>query len=489
MKKIYFSLLISLSFAFYSCAPLTPEDGSPAANKLVNQFVYDAMSNYYLWADGVNSKQPNSNKPQDYFQTLLSSTDKAQGWSFITDDAQSLVAEFSGTPKEFGFVIAFGKINGKSNEYFALIEYVYPNSPAANAGLKRLDMLTAIDGKPITQENYEKFYGNETITITRYKAIPSTSGFSGSYEDIQITPATIETNPVLYTNVYEIGGKKIGYLFYTSFISNYNNDLYSVFANFKQNGVSDVIIDLRYNHGGSVTAAVYLASLLAPRNVVESKTNYVIMNYNSYLNNYFDAEKISRTYKLGEYGSKEKNPIDANLNLQKVYIIATSDSYSASELTIHCLRPFMDVIHVGDSTGGKYTASWTIHAYDENYGMPFYKAETLTKSNKNLLYKWAIQPIVAIYADKNKQDFLADGCLIPNNEITEGNGYVEGWREIGDTDDTLLGEALYLISGDENYKPAKPQAVKGKNMQRAKTELFNLDNPKDTKKRAVWIDK
>ena len=466
MKKYYFSLIILLPLLFGSCGGSDSQD-----NEKVNQFVYDGMSSYYLWADGMKNKKPSDGDPKKYFDGLLNSTDKAQGWSFITDDIQSLVAEYAGTPKEFGFALA-GVRTDKPGELYVIIKYVYPNSPAANAGLKRLDLITAIDGEAITQANSSKLFGNNKITITKMT--------DGATKNVDLTPAVINTNPVLHTSIHTYGSKKIGYLFYTSFISNYNESLFQAFNYFKQEGVTDLVVDLRYNHGGAVSAAVYLASLIAPRSDVEAGKTYVKMNYNDNINDII--------YKLGEYGQSDKNPLNANLNLNKVHIIATDDSYSAAELTIHCLRPYMNVVHIGSNTGGKYTASWTIHAYDENYGMPLYKESSLNKSDKDALYNWAIQPIVAIYTDKDNKDFSAKGYLVPNSEIIEGFGYVSGWREIGDPKDVLLGEALYQITGDNSLKPTQPSGVAGMGTQHPKSNIIEFDNPKETKKRAVWID-
>ena len=476
MKKYYFSLIILLPLLFGSCGKSDSKN-----NEKVNQFVFDGMSYYYLWANEMLNKKPSDGDPKKYFDGLLNSTDKAQGWSFITDDIQSLVAEYAGTPKEFGFALA-GVRSDKSDELYVIIKYVYPNSPAANAGLKRLDLITAIDGEAITEANTAKLFGSNKITLTKRT--------DGVTKNVDLTPAVITTNPVLHTSIHTYGSKKIGYIFYTSFISNYNESLFQAFNHFKQEGVTDLVVDLRYNHGGAVTAAVYLASLIAPRNDVEAKKTYVKMNYNNYVNDIYDSStSMSRIYQLGDYYQPSKNPLNANLDLKNVYVIATNDSYSASELIIHCLRPYMNVVHIGSNTGGKYTASWTIHAYDENYGMPLYKESSLTKSDKDRLYNWAIQPIVAVYTDKDNKDFSAKGYLVPNSEIKEGFGFVSGWREIGDPQDVLLGEALYQITGDNSLKPTQPSGVAAiGGTQRSEDTMLKLDNPKETKKRAVWID-
>ena len=453
-------------------------------NAIVSQFVYDGMSTYYLWADEMTSKEPaaNDTDPTKYFQSLLNSTDKKQGWSYITNDVQKLLAGFSGEPKSFGFSVGFEAVN--ATEYVAFIQYVFPNTPASNAGLKRTDFIGKINGQPITENNYRILYGNETAKFTMYKK-DSGNKFVDDKE-ITLTPAVISTDPVLYKEIFEINGKKIAYLFYTDFIQNYNNSLYDAFSEFKQAGVTDLILDLRYNHGGALSAAIYLSSLIVPKTEVEKKSPFAIMSYNSLINRVFDRENISRVDSLGVYDSpRERNPLDANLNLNKVYIIATEDSYSASELVTFCLKSYVNIVHIGGNTGGKYTASWTIHPYDETLGLPIYDAAKLPNDYKTKLKNWAMQPIVGRYTNCNNEDFSVPGYLVPDHSLKEGGGDIDYLVPLGDTNDVLLGQALYLITGDASYKPA--QQVLG----RAginKTTSIPLHNPNDVRKEAVILD-
>ncbi|MDR2840035.1 MAG: hypothetical protein LBV75_02040, partial [Paludibacter sp.] len=323
MKKASILILMSIIAILSSCEN-TIEPLSNEANKLVNEFVYDGMSLYYFWESEMTGKKPGTQNSMQYFDGLLNSTDKQHGWSFITDDAKALQAQFGGNPVDFGYELAFGYVDSTKTSVFAVVEFVYPNSPAANAGLQRCDVITKIGGTTLNLSNYMLLLGRDAITITYYKSDPS-QNFTAS-----LAPATIETNPVLYTNIYEYNGHKIGYIFYTSFIANFNTALYQKFSEFKQAGITDLVVDLRYNRGGSISAAVYLASLIAPRNVVENQSVYTSLNFNDYLNNYYGSK---RSYQLGTYETRFQNPLTANLNLNKVYIIATEGSYSASELT------------------------------------------------------------------------------------------------------------------------------------------------------------
>jgi len=448
----------------------------------VSQFVYDGLSTYYLWADYMTNKKPTIRDvdPEKYFERVLYTTDTQNGWSWITDDVSELLADFQGEPLAFGYSLAFAT-TAIEGEYYAVVKYVFPNTPAANEGLIRKDLIGKINGQPITDNNWQLLYGSTPVNLTIYKLTAT-----GVVQDrtVNIAPVPIKTDPVLVDSVYQIGGKKIGYLFYTDYITNYNNRLYDVFSQFKQAGVTDVVLDIRYNHGGGITAATYLSSLIAPAASVKAKSPFVGLSYNNFLNQYFDRNKWSRTDSLGVYGKTEQDPLLANLNLNKVYIIATGDSYSASELTTFCLRPFMNVVHIGGNTGGKYTASWTLHAYDEELGVTVYGSDDLTATEKIELKDWAMQPIVAKYTDRDNRSFENPGYLAP--DISESEGYINDWKPLGDTSDRLLGQAIYSITGDVSYKPATNSLRSAGMVRSVSTHRFT--KPNDPRRKSVILD-
>jgi len=456
MKKhfIPFFVAMGLALSFSGCSKDETEELKETP-QIVSQFIYRGMSLSYLWAKYIVGKKPNqqTSNPKEYFENLLYPLDLENEWSWITDDVEELLADFSGESNDaFGFSPTLLWEDETQTTLVAVVRYVFPNTPASEAGLVRGDIITHINGEPITLSNYSTLFGS-TTTVT-FKVYDQ---FFDNSRDIPITPRKISTDPVLYTHVYNYPeqGKKIADLFYTEFISNYNQSLYNAFAKFKQEGVTDLIVDLRYNPGGDISAATYLGSLIAPRTEVENKSVFTILSYNPWINAFFDKEGISRSDSLGVYREKvELNPLDANLNLNNVHILATNFTYSASELTTFCLRPYMKVVHVGESTGGKYTASWTIHAYntfpDKNgydRAITVYDEIELTEEEKFSLKNWAMQPIVATYTDKNGKDFLNPGYLIPDYPVASQENNPSTWVAIGDSTDYLLSEAILLITG------------------------------------------
>ena len=248
-----------------------------------------------------------------------------------------------------------------------------------------------------------------------------------------------------------------------------------------------MVLDLRYNPGGGLDAASYLVSLYAPEADVKNKTVLTTLTYNKYVNSIYDKNKWNRSSKLGEYNKKEEqNPLEANIDLDKVYVIATNKSASASELITFCSRAIMgeaNVVHIGGKTSGKYTASWTIHPYDDDLGQPIYEAKKLSASQKNIFKNWAMQPIVAVYTDKDGKDFIDPGYLNPNYPLEEGFGNIANWKPIGDEEDVFLGQALYLITGDESYKPVEPTATRS-----SQKQMIELKSGRDDAKPLLLND-
>lgn len=273
---------------------------------------------------------------------------------------------------------------------------------------------------------------------------------------IILTACPSKKDSIDNTNQY-----KIGYLFYTDFIDQFNPQLNEAFARFKAAGVTDLIIDLRYNHGGSLAAASQLASLIAPISVVNSKQIFTRLDFNSFLNSIYSPTGDNEI-KLGiDYTNIQEPPLNlaANLNLKTVYIIATSDSYSASELLTFCLRPYMKVVHIGEGTGGKFTASQTITPYD-NYGgrtRKLYDVLTLSQGAKDSLKNWGMQPIMAIYKDSKNNDFSTQGKLIPDVPVTSRENDRTAYKLIGDLSDYLLNTAILKITGVSSVSAAQEE--------------------------------
>ncbi|HKJ42230.1 MAG TPA: PDZ domain-containing protein, partial [Sunxiuqinia sp.] len=170
MNKIVKLLFVGLivSFVFYSCSknndsvvPETTTDttstsgtNSISADTIaINKWISESMIQVYLWNDLIPKvnyqKEPN---PTAFFYKMLNKP--IDRWSFITNDYASLNAEFSGVPETMGYDPAFYRYSNSDKSVFIVIDYVYPGSPAAEAGLKRGDIIVSINNNPLNTSNY-----------------------------------------------------------------------------------------------------------------------------------------------------------------------------------------------------------------------------------------------------------------------------------------------------------------------------------------------
>ena len=256
-----------------------------------DRWIDDTMRVWYYWYEDI----PNTNKlnyftaPITFFKSLLSSKDGKNGTPYSTiDTLQAVTRSIPYTDYSYGFQFTTNRVENNDTALYAHVLYVASNSPAAEIGLERGEWIMEMDGKPITQKNYAKLYGNGTmnLTIGYYDAAADTIL---AYETTrQIASArAINDNPVHYANVYELGANKIGYLVYNHFSSGatsgdneYDNDLRKAFQYFASNQVNQFILDLRYNNGGQLSCAELLCTMLAPASALGQTLGY--LEYNSH---------------------------------------------------------------------------------------------------------------------------------------------------------------------------------------------------------------
>lgn len=398
-----------------------PDVASEAEN--IPEWIYEEMSFFYYWNGDIPDEEPSGDEePEPYFNSLLNSTDQ---FSYISDDAEALKEEISGTIVAMGFSSAFGVFTN-SDALFAVVEYVYPNSPADAAGLERGDIIIEINGEDLNDDNYLELTSNDgfSVTLGRYNG----SYISSTKEIIDIGTGIIELNPVIHYEVKEVENIKVGYLVYVDFIAGEDdiwlNNLGDALAYMQQQDVSELVLDLRYNPGGEVSVAKYLASALAPASVVDGAEILVNFQYNDVLQEYFLDRQGTDSPNLNVRFSENEN----NLNLTNLYVLTTGGTASASELVINGLKPYMNVVIIGEPTYGKFYGSYLL--YDES---------DPPKHN------WAIAPVVLKYANVNGVTDFVNGL---DPDVYLQDNMLEA-KPFGDDSDPLLAAALTMIAGGD----------------------------------------
>ncbi len=391
----------------------------------INTFIEDVMTDVYLWYKEVPSidirYEPD---PKAYFEKLLYHEDK---WSIVTDDIEALESSFEGVETSFGYSLAFGRFSN-TGDIFALVEFVYPNTPASEAGMERGDIIVQMNNADITDDNYTDLLYEKNITISL--GILGDEGISVDTNSIDLTARELNLNPVLITDIIEHEGHKIGYLFYAQYISNYNTSLDSAFRYFSDEGVSDLVVDLRYNPGGSTNAAQHLCSSVAPLSVVNSKETLVTFQWNDKYQEYWESENITSQLKVSF-----TDTTSVKMGLDKLHILTGQGTASAAELTITGLKPYMNAVTVGETTYGKYTASITLKPED------FYENSRYYRDFEN----WGVQPIVLRYANSLGETDFKNGF---QPDIPAEDDLFSG-IPLGDKQDPLIKAAIEDITGTE----------------------------------------
>ncbi len=435
MGKIFFLLLL-LAGIISGCKDESvpePDPGTdtdtipeeaPELTQKVNQFIEDAMTDVYLWYD----KMPDIDiryefDSKEYFDKLLYTDDK---WSYITDDISAFENSLEGKETSFGYSLTFGRFSN-TGDIFGIVEFVYPNTPAAEAGLKRGDILMELDNADITDDTYMELLNGETINVTL--GVLGDNGISPG-QSVAMTSKELNLNPVVETKIIEHGGHKVGYLLYAQYISNYNTSLDTVFQSFIDNQVTDVVVDLRYNPGGYTTAAQYLCSSIAPLPVVNNNSTLVTFQWNDKYQKYWEEQNDNSQLEVGFLSN-----VPVKMGLDHVYILTGTGTASASELTITGLKPYMNVTTVGETTYGKYTASITLKPED------FYNNASYYKDFDN----WGLQPIVIRYANSQGVTDFKDGF---EPDIPVEDDLFAG-IPLGDIQEPLLKAAIEDMTGTE----------------------------------------
>ena len=353
-QHLKYLLLVIYGSTFISGCSLLGDDDRPCftspascSTEDYNQYVYDTMKSCYYWydeADPFNHIDPKDTiaypTPQSLIDVLkFSSLDRFSG---VGSSAVQNQFYGEGIFLGVGLRLLTDETTGDVN-----IAYTFVNSDAYTQGILRGERIVEINGVPANNLSGDAWsdawgpreVGNEVTLLVE--------AADSSQRVVTVSKSLISINSTQNSQIINNGTSKVGYLHFTNFLgSTAINDLNTTFANFANNNVSDLIVDLRYNGGGRVSTASHLGSLIGGDKTSNSLFSKLIYNNNPQgFNGYTEST----------FFSTQANA----LNLSRVIFITSGSSCSASELVINSLipNPDIEVVVVGSASCGKPVGS------------------------------------------------------------------------------------------------------------------------------------
>ncbi|MRH99930.1 hypothetical protein GH721_05220 [Kriegella sp. EG-1] len=482
MKKPLY-LLLSISIFITSCKknddqPVTPEENEDVViENEANDFTWKAMNSFYIWQDEVieldedrfadendyNTFLNNFSAPNILFSSILSPKDR---FSAIVDDYDLLFNFLSGVFKTNGVEYVLTRPPEGGNRIVGVVRYVVAGSDAAENNIKRGDIFYAVNGTElfaetdsdgfITSSNLD-LLDPDTFTLN-FAEITEENLTVPNDVNIELTKAEITENPILVSKTLEVNGIKIGYLMYNSFPFGSDIELNNAIGALKNENIDELILDLRYNGGGSGQTAQRLCSMITGQFTGE------LLGKDTW-NSKWDEIFGSEDYFVDKI---DETPLN-HLNLDKLYVIATDDTASASEYVMNNLTPYIEVIHIGDVTVGKNQLSVTLLDNETQDGGPVGQPNlelpyialseelgftTLEDANPN--HKYALQPIVGLAENSAGFGEFTDG-LQPDYFLTEVLGNL---GQLGEQGEPLLDLAIEKITGTSSKSLKAPISEK-----------------------------
>lgn len=439
-----FKLLFNLFFLILvASACQEKEDSDPIENERresrngkINQWIQNLMDQGYYWLEEMNQPIAIDADPEEYFEALLNRpTDR---YSAIFPNYDEIANQLQGIQREAGYEFLLARESQDNENVLAFISYVKNGSPAKDAGLRRGDIITQINGTTLNLNNFRSLLKaiseSHSLSYLRYNEE------ADQYEpqpEVSLQTIQLSENPNFLDTIYTVENQKIGYVVYHFFArgipgqeDRYDRQMDDIFAKFKSEGINSLILDFRYNGGGSLASTLNLASLIAPN--VTPEDVFLEQKYNSFLTQFeeFQDDKL-------EFISKSQN-LGPILNGNRVYILTSGRTASASEMIINGLKPYMDVKLIGTTTEGKNVGS------------------ALLQDTENPDNDYGMLPIITMLFNSNGESDFIEGFQPDIEAIELTQRFL---APLGDTREFLLSLAIQDITGvsSENTRRSQVQ--------------------------------
>ncbi len=330
-------ILMLLVISFSGCKK---DDTGPAVVE-ENEALLEVMDAWYYYYKHMPDVDASSYEtPYDLLEAVRYLPNDR--WSYI-DTWEKFFAYYNDS-KYYGYGFGSAWSGGK-----LYVSFVYRKTQMYEQGVRRGWILDAInDTKLQPGMSLNQMLGSNQAGVTNtFRFIKPDS----STVDLSLSSQEVTINSVVHAEVIERPNHKVGYFMLQNFTSPTVRELDSIFTMFIAENINELVLDLRYNGGGSAGVANYLASMIGGNKVAGKP--FTIYSYNDK-----QAATSDTTHNFMNVNNK--------LNIDRLITICTRGTASASELVINSLKPFMPVYIVGNDTYGKPMGSH-VWNYDNLY--------------------------------------------------------------------------------------------------------------------------
>lgn len=386
-------------------------------------WIDSVMREDYLWFE----EMPSFNElnyfiaPQAFLDKVKSSKDN--GFSKVDSIYQT-------APAGYGFSYSLSKVPDNDTAYYAMITYVEPESPAYEAGLQRGDWIMSVDDDFITRKCEKILQEGEDrkLNVGKYQVRTETDEEGKEVTITEVVadrtanlPATRPVEKALTPVQTYLPTWKAAYLVYNEFNPSQDEVLRQFTQQYRKNGAEHLILDLRYNNRGEIDNMQLAASLLAPADKLGSTLASL----------YYNSKKTHKNRELTLDSQLLQN--GQNLNLQRLFVLTSTTTAGMAEMLINGLRPYMQVVLIGENTKGEYVA---------------------TEGFKNPSFQWEVRPAVcevynaldeAVYTNGFEPDVKVNALADPATVLPLGN-----------SKEALLSIALGMIDGSIEIPSTEP---------------------------------
>jgi len=454
MKKIK-TLLWTFTVLFMVTSCFEDSDDNIVITGEAKDFIWKGMNYFYIYGNDVPNLRNETfgisglanrydttpeyedflsdfSSPEEIFEALVFDAGSTDKFSTIFSNLFQAIDLFNGTSETNGMLrLFFFQIN-ESGPFYVRIGLVLNGSNADLAGVERNMVISGVDGTTFTSEedvlallsqstmtlNFSDYNDNGTEDTSDDTVTPNG-------QTATVTREVFTDNPVHRTEVITANNETIGYIMYNSFRDNFETELNNAFAQLQAANVQHLVLDLRYNGGGAIVTAARLATMISGESPsqVFSKA-------------FFGPNRLGENRNFNFDNTLGNGTAVNTLNLDKVYVLTTNASASASELIINSLRPYIDVVQIGTTTTGKTTINTLV------FDSPEFNRQQVTNA-----HTYALLPLIGDSTNKDEELVPSTG-LVPNIVLEET---IANFGTLGDPNEPLLARAIMEITSASRF--------------------------------------